>query len=101
MERGLKMADIKQCDRCGGVYERYVGANGLLFHKHHSEMVYRDEYFFDLCPQCMESLLDWFGDYLISTTSAIPVLKNYEKRYMKWVKFKQEDKKIKRSFLND
>lgn len=58
------MANAKQCDRCGSYYQNYNG----LYCEHHfyntgclydsCKNINRN---FDLCPECMKKLFDFFG----------------------------------------
>ena len=73
------MADIKRCDRCGKVYERHAkkikyknvvytmleNTNDLKFNGFVLSN-YRGCYDctlpYDLCPECLDSLLEWFNN---------------------------------------
>jgi len=58
----------KKCDRCGRLYEHYEGserfkgnreANGLTLVDRYSDSFQRSSDTFDLCPKCMQELLNW------------------------------------------
>lgn len=61
------MSNAKKCDRCGKLYENYEGyevENGgnkynILTLLHHWKTVSRS---YDLCPKCMESLIEWITE---------------------------------------
>lgn len=61
------MSNAKKCDRCGKLYELYEGYSveegGNRYDKfilvHHWSSAGRD---YDLCPECMESLIEWIKE---------------------------------------
>lgn len=57
------MAWAAKCDRCGRYYDYYDGRSGFAFTEYDRK---RDEVNpengQDLCPECMESLVDWFHE---------------------------------------
>lgn len=58
------MANAKRCDRCGSYYQNYSGIyynkfyfnTGCLFDPCNGKNAK-----FDLCPECMKKLFDFFG----------------------------------------
>lgn len=55
----------RKCDRCGALYEHYVGqklfkedekANGLVLLDKDLKQQYYERNFYDLCPKCMTEL---------------------------------------------
>lgn len=58
------MADAKKCDRCGDLYEMYDGIKfekaGLSYNHIHALTNYdRVHRTFDLCPTCMNKLINF------------------------------------------
>lgn len=68
------MAMARKCDRCGSLYEEYdtkvkdakglSGVNGFAFTKRqlNGTHAFVEDYFKDLCPDCLESLLAWWRE---------------------------------------
>ena len=59
------MSNALKCDRCGKLYEKYVGIqlveNGNSFHGF-SISGYGRANTYDLCEECMSSLIDWIKE---------------------------------------
>lgn len=56
------MAWATKCDRCGKYFDYHEGTNAFAFLKYDLS---KDKYSlsngeFDLCPDCVQSLKDWF-----------------------------------------
>ena len=62
------MSMIKCCDRCGTTYGLYnvdnssSKANGFMFLNIDVRMKYYTHKAYDLCPECMDSLRNWFKE---------------------------------------
>ena len=82
--------NAKRCDRCGKFYT-LTDYNRILLpvdknpafgeHYHHIEVYYNDDEYKapDLCPDCVNDLIDWFfnprGMYASDETYSIPEVK--------------------------
>lgn len=64
------MARVNKCDRCGIIYEDYIvtrkinsknarNYNGFVFSK--DGFVYPNEFAIDLCPECLDELIEWLN----------------------------------------
>jgi len=53
---------VRRCDRCGEVYDNYVGNNtvGRCEFNMDDEQTNTEEYF-DLCPKCNKELESWLN----------------------------------------
>lgn len=56
------MAWATKCDRCGAYYEYHEETNGFAFICYdRADVSYQTSAGdYDLCPQCVKSLYDWF-----------------------------------------
>ena len=74
------MAQAKQCNRCAGLYKNYKKQvnipgnrgdyNGLILVDISVDgNSFRRSGLFDLCPECMDSLVRWFEDGQTKNTS--------------------------------
>lgn len=70
------MSLAKKCDRCGILYEpkdinirgTFVNGLGLIISRDkQNDHVFRCKYF-DLCPECLTSLADWFKNEPVCLT---------------------------------
>lgn len=46
-----------KCDRCGSFYEKYSMTGEVI-------IMYRNNYFVDICPACYEELNKWYKNEL-------------------------------------
>lgn len=52
--------NAKKCDRCGKFYEHYNGDDIIMSHNFFKAVYGKRTY--DLCPECMEKLREWFKE---------------------------------------
>lgn len=67
------MANAKKCDRCGSFYDQYSNVtsvmdvdtvrsmNGVSFININTENVYTTKFTYDLCPSCLDSLIEFMN----------------------------------------
>lgn len=64
------MATVNQCDRCGTIYKNYAARasintlgtrlyNGFAFTK--DNFAYQNDSAIDLCPKCLDELIEWLN----------------------------------------
>lgn len=60
--------NAKKCDRCEKFYEDYGGLEYIQYGNKYNGMSFFGvkSLFFDLCPDCMKSLYDWFDGVCVS-----------------------------------
>lgn len=53
------MSDLKQCDRCGAIYQ--PSSHTKVVVKHKASFMHIEESTYDLCPKCYEELKEFLG----------------------------------------
>ena len=65
------MATVKQCDRCGAIYERDKDKNDHFAFDKPSHEIGFEFVIADLCPKCNNELLDWINAFDQSSVEKI------------------------------